>query len=451
MKLSSKTKISFLFIGDVIALYLSLALALAIRYGSSFYYEFSNRHLIPFSIAFTVWLLVFYIAGLYDLQRLRNNMDFIRTLMLALAVNAFLTITLFYLIPYFSIAPKTNLFLFLLIFGVTEVWWRRTFNIRAAFRDGLNKVLLFGNGDKVREIIEELKNKPQVGYEIKIWSSQGLTDSATKDLNKIVSNHSINLIVVPHAIRDDEKMTKRFYDLIASGVEVIDTPQFYELVFRKVPITEIDELWFLENHIGARKFYDELKRGLEIVLAIFIGVVLIPIEILFAIIIKFTSTGPVIYKQIRVGKNNKEFTLYKFRTMKTDAEKNGPVMSPWKAEGKRDPRLTFVGRFLTASHLDELPQILNILNGDLSFVGPRPERPEFVKIFKEQVPYYDIRHLVKPGVTGWAQINFRYATATTEDTYEKVQYDLYYIKNRSPIMDIAIVIKTIKSFFISPK
>ena len=139
--------------------------------------------------------------------------------------------------------------------------------------------------------------------------------------------------------------------------------------------------------------------------------------------------------------------LYKFRTMNVGAEKNG---AQWKTSGTVDPRLTPIGRILVASHLDELPQLLNIIKGELSFVGPRPERPEFVKVLAEKIPYYDIRHLVKPGVTGWAQINYRYG-ASIEDSYEKLQYDIYYIKNRSIILDAAIILKTIKSFFVNKK
>jgi lipopolysaccharide/colanic/teichoic acid biosynthesis glycosyltransferase len=158
--------------------------------------------------------------------------------------------------------------------------------------------------------------------------------------------------------------------------------------------------------------------------------------------VKITSDGAAIFKQKRVGKNGSEFTIYKFRTMKIDAEKNGPQ---W-ANYFNDSRATKIGKFLRTTHLDELPQLVNIIKGELSFIGPRPERPEFVESLKKEIPYYELRHLTRPGVTGWAQINFRYG-ATVKEAYEKTQFDIYYIKNNSPFLDLSILLKTIKFLF----
>jgi lipopolysaccharide/colanic/teichoic acid biosynthesis glycosyltransferase len=160
--------------------------------------------------------------------------------------------------------------------------------------------------------------------------------------------------------------------------------------------------------------------------------------------IKLTSRGSVIYKQQRIGKNGRVFILYKFRTMIPEAESDGPK---WAEE--QDERVTIIGRFLRRTHLDELPQLINVIKGDLSFVGPRPERPEFVEHLKKKIPYYEIRHLIKPGITGWAQINYKYASSI-DDTYEKLQFDIYYIKKRSIVLDILILLKTIKTVFINP-
>jgi len=168
------------------------------------------------------------------------------------------------------------------------------------------------------------------------------------------------------------------------------------------------------------------------------------LEILIAILVAVTSSGPAIYKQVRVGKNGRHFTLYKFRTMRQDAEKQG---AQWATKG--DARATPVGKFLRASHLDELPQLANIIRGDISFVGPRPERPEWVEKLEKQIPYYEARLLVKPGISGWAQLNHR-ADLALEDVKEKLQYDIYYLKNRSLILDLAIIVKTIKTFFVNP-
>ena len=154
--------------------------------------------------------------------------------------------------------------------------------------------------------------------------------------------------------------------------------------------------------------------------------------------IMLNSRGPIIYKQKRVGKNNRHFFIYKFRTMVSDAEKHGPQ---WAV--KNDSRVTAVGKFLRASRLDELPQIINVLKGDINFIGPRPERPEFIKVLVKKVPHYNLRHVIRPGLTGWAQVNFKYA-ASKEDTARKLEYDLFYLKNRSHSLDFKILLKTIK-------
>ncbi|MEK7075474.1 MAG: exopolysaccharide biosynthesis polyprenyl glycosylphosphotransferase, partial [Patescibacteria group bacterium] len=192
-------------------------------------------------------------------------------------------------------------------------------------------------------------------------------------------------------------------------------------------------------------FYDAAKRTIDFCLALFFNIVFLPLILIIALLIKSTSKGLIIFKQERVGLNNESFTLFKFRTMRPDAEKNGPQ---WASEN--DSRITPFGKILRRTHLDELPQLFNILKGDLSFVGPRPERPEFVEKLKEQIPYYEIRHIIKPGLTGWAQINYRYG-ASVKDAYEKLQYEIYYLKNRSLILDLLIILKTVRLFFINPK
>lgn len=180
MKLGSRAKISLLIVGDVIALYASLVLTLALRYGGDFSQELVSVHLVPFSSAFALWLIVFYVAGLYDLGRLRNNLDFIKTLGLTLLVNLLLTIALFYLIPAFGITPKTNLFIFASIFSVLETWWRRSWNVRATFREGLNRVLIIGTSKSTEEIIAAMHNNPQLGYELALRIGTNPESSETK-------------------------------------------------------------------------------------------------------------------------------------------------------------------------------------------------------------------------------------------------------------------------------
>jgi len=442
-KLSRRTKVLLLVCGDILAFYAALAIALFLRYQQLAYYELITAHLVPFSLAALIWLLVFYIAGLYDLPRLRNNLEFLKTLAVVLAINTGLTITLFYLLPWLGIAPRRNLFIFILVFACLEAWWRTRFNIRASFREGLNRVLLIGENARIKEMAEALTKNPQMGYEITVWLKRGLADPNVRELPNLIRRHHINIAVIPNETTENEALTKIFYDLLTSGISVFNVPVFYESVFRKVALSELDKSWFLENHLGERKFYDELKRGLEFASALILSLIISPLVLLLALLIRSTSRGPIIYKQTRVGAHGKEFILYKFRSMKKDAEKNGPQWST-----AQDNRTTLLGKILRYTHLDELPQIWNILRGELSFVGPRPERPEFVTELEAKIPHYKIRLLVKPGITGWAQINYRYG-ASVEDAYEKMQYDIYYIKHRALVLDLAIIIKTIKSFFIN--
>lgn len=448
MTLASKAKIAFLFFGDIVALYFALFLTIILRYGDYFVWAFREQHFWPFSIIFAIWIGVFYIAGLYDLRRLRNNLDFLKTLAASLATNFAIAIFFFYLVPAFGIAPRRNLFLFLVLFTLLEIFWRRSFNGRVAQEEAPNKVALISNGgsDLIDKILsEDPRWLPQLGYEITTRLPEEDILSRPEKIKKLAEAGGINFIVIPRRLKNNDKLTRVLYELLGAGVEIRDLPSFYEAVARKVPLSEVEESWFLENLIGQQKFYDPLKRGWEFLSALLLFLVLLPLNLLIAAVIKLTSRGPVIYKQVRVGQQHKNFMLYKFRSMPVDAEKDGAA---WARPD--DARPTPFGKFLRKTHLDELPQLWNILKGDLSFVGPRPERPEFVKILKDKIPYYEARLLIKPGVTGWAQIHHR-SDMTEKDVTEKLQYDLYYIKNRSPILDLAIILKTVKTLFTTPK
>jgi exopolysaccharide biosynthesis polyprenyl glycosylphosphotransferase len=446
--MNNRAKIFFLLLGDIVALYAALFLALVIRYGGAFYEEFKDVHAIPFSIIFAIWLIIFFIAGLYDLRRLRDNLEFVKTLWLAIATSAVVSILIFYAIPLFGIAPKTNLFIFVIVFIAIETIWRRSFNRSVSGGDIPNKVLLIGNG-ATHEIEKNIAENAQLGYEVRAKLDETAAAQTPEMIQKIVNERDINCVVVSRHVKREGHLPATLFQLFSKGILVIDLPNFYEAVMRKVPLDDLEEIWFLENIEGAAQFYDPLKRAWEFAAALIVGIVLLPFELLIAILVALTSRGPVIYRQTRVGKNGRNFTLYKFRSMMAlaadgSAETGGAA---WATKG--DARTTPIGKFLRASHLDELPQLINVLRGDLSFVGPRPERPEWVGKLEKQIPYYETRLLVKPGITGWAQLNHR-ADLTTADVKQKLQYDIYYLKNRSLILDLAIIVKTLKSFFVNP-
>lgn len=435
-----------LFLGDALWLYASLWLTLLIRYGevpsSALYTQLAG----PFTFIFFVWILIFYVGGLYELSALKNNYLFLRHLLGAIFSAAAISTILFYFIPLFGITPKTTLFIFLGVFGLVSYIWRSIFNDVLTSGKAETRILLVGDSPIVRDLAEAISKHPQLGYEIRFWMKEGLDDKEFSHLSQIIVSEKINLIVIPAHIKKSSRAARAIYQTLVLGIEVVDLADLYEIVYRKVPLAELEEVWFLENIAKSHRMYEILKRPLEIVLAILCFILFLPFALLIGLYISLVDGMPIIYRQKRVGQFGRVFTLYKFRTLRRDAEALGPQ---WAAHEK-DKRAIPLGNLLRRSHLDELPQLWNILRGDLSLVGPRPERPEFTSTLKETIPYYDLRHLIRPGITGWAQINYRYG-ASTDDAYEKLQYDIYHLKNRSILLDLLIVVKTLRLFFSANK
>ena len=242
-----------------------------------------------------------------------------------------------------------------------------------------------------------------------------------------------------------DKMVRRVMELRFSGVRVYDLTDFYEEFMQKVPILHLRDNWFALSHgfdLLHHNMQMRIKRVLDVVFSLVLFLIASPLMLLVAIAIKLDckgdSKGPVIYKQLRTGLNGTDFYIFKFRTMIKDSETEGPQ---WAA--RNDSRVTLVGRFLRRSRLDELPQLWNVLRGEMSFIGPRPERPDFNRKLEQVIPYYDLRHLIKPGIAGWAQVKYDYGSST-QDALEKLQYDIFYIKNYSLLLDLFIFFKTIR-------
>ncbi len=430
-----------LLFGDIALLYLSLLAALLLKYRGGFWDELVLYHLQPFSIVFIFWVLIFYIAGLYEPRILKNTLGFLKILIGAVIASTLLTVIFFYSIPKFGIAPKTNLFLFVVIFLILIFLWRRFFNQTLQKASPLNRLLLIGDNREYEEIIKQIEMNPQIGYKVSFWLKNA-TEEELKRLPDIIGEHAINTLVLPLDFKRERHLTKIIFENINPELEVMDVSGLYERIFQKVPLSALEEIWFIENVTkGNKSLYELIKRLIEIAFAIIAGIVFLPLCLLIAVLIKITSPkGPIIYQQTRVGKSSKYFILYKFRTMIPNAEIEGPR---WTVPN--DSRITPLGKILRRTHLDEIPQLINLFQGNLALVGPRPERPEFVEDLKKKIPYYDVRHLIKPGLTGWAQINYRYG-ASIEDAQEKLKYDLFYLKNRDLITDLSIVLKTIKLF-----
>jgi len=424
-------KFAILLLGDSAAAYLSLAAALFLRYKGSTMPEHWRDHAAAFTVVFFLWFVIFYIVGLYEFRGLRGRIELISRTSEGLGASFFISLAVFYLVPFFRIAPKTNLVITMGIFAVFFLGWRLlTMHLFSRHKFRLS-LLFLGTAPEVHELKRSVSSNPHLGYNVlgqfeALPTSGNLPDS--------------DVIVVSHLLPENDDMTKVLYNRFFAATTVIDLPNFYEEIHRMAPESAMNKQWVLGN-IARRdvSLYEFVKRPLDIALALALAVPTIILTPFIALAIRLEDFGPIFYLQIRVGKNGRLFTMLKFRTMRTDAEKDGAVFAELS-----DDRVTRVGRLLRATRLDELPQIWNIILGDMSFVGPRPERPEMESSLTEVIPLFPVRRLARPGLTGWAQIKVPYASST-EDHRKKLRHDLYYLKHQSLALDTAIILQTIYS------
>ncbi|MEK7643486.1 MAG: exopolysaccharide biosynthesis polyprenyl glycosylphosphotransferase [Patescibacteria group bacterium] len=430
-------RILTLLLGDLLILWAGLLVVLGGRYGFTKFDHVLQLHVLPFSIVFAMWLTIFYISGLYDVRNTQETATLLRTLIYTVATNGILAMMLFYFVPFFIITPKINLMLDIGLTAALLTAWRL---IVARFATTASKVrvLLFGDSSEINELASAITRYPQLGYHIAARAK------TIHELSTLLQAHTIEIVVAPKDAQIDTTFVHTIYDTLHRGVRFIDAATFYEKILGKIPVTLISKTWFLENIAETEKyFFESIKRGFDILFAIILGTITIVTLPIVILIITLDSRGPLFIRQKRVGRHGKEFILYKYRTMialSPDglAETHGAVWAE-----KNDKRVTRMGKILRTTRIDELPQLWNVLRGDLSFIGPRPERPEFVRELALHIPYYEMRNLVRPGLSGWAQINPPYYYGTDKEALLKLQYDLYYIKNRDLGLDLEIVLKTL--------
>jgi exopolysaccharide biosynthesis polyprenyl glycosylphosphotransferase len=444
MLISNKKEALILFAGDVFFLLLSLWLMLLLRYqevpSSGLFFD----HLAPFSILFLVWIFIFFVSGLYEKHTSILKSRIPSIILNAQIVNSAIAVLFFYLVPFFGITPKTNLFIYLIVSFVFMLYWR----IHGySFLHGKNKqnAILIGSGDEMRELKEEVNNNSR--YDLKFISSVDLNDIDSLDFQeeilKRVYSEEVQVIAADLKNEKVEPILPNLYNLIFSKVRFIDMYKIYEDIFDRVPLSLVKYNWFLENiSTSPGKTYDALKRAMDIILALplFIIVVVIFYPLVY-LAIKFDDRGELFIIQERVGKNNKPIRILKFRTMSSNDQGN--------EEAVKQNKDTRVGKFLRKTRIDELPQLWNVIKGDVSLIGPRPELPVLVKLYEKEIPYYNVRHLIKPGLSGWAQLYQKdppKVNANYDKTKAKLSYDLYYIKNRSFALDVKIALKTLKTF-----
>ncbi len=419
-----------IFIPDIVWLYVSLFLALWIRYGQNLTPEIQATHLKAFSLIFLFWLVVFFSHGLFDFSVLRRYTKLFFSLLSASVVNIIIAITIFYSQSNWLLRPGRFLILQVVLAFILLFVWHLF--IKYVFKNRLTQGLyLFSFNNELRELEQEIVANSFLGFRV-----LGHLNSET--LDSIKFNSSVG-IILPDNLQANPDILKKFYELRTLGVNFYNHKDFYEQLLRRVYLSQINEIWFLENiEYREKRIYNLIKRLVDVLLGL-VGVGLFLISLpLVALIIVLNSRGGIFFAQERVGQHGKKFKVYKYRTMK-----QGTATNTWTSVN--DPRITSVGKFLRMSRIDELPQFINLILGNMSLVGPRPEQPHLVEDLKRTVPFYDERHLVKPGLTGWAQLNI-YAS-TLEETKLKLQYDLYYIKHRSILFDLEIIIKTIYYIF----
>ncbi|BCA79477.1 TIGR03013 family XrtA/PEP-CTERM system glycosyltransferase [Desulfuromonas sp. AOP6] len=434
--------------GDLLIAFMAHHCGLMVRSGTlSFLDGNYQQDILRVLIFALVLLFTTYFSEMYSREK-RFGLSETLGRVLASLVLAFVVLSATY---YFqpSIAIRADiLILSLILFGIIQFLWHNRYPLLLRVPGISKKVLVFGVGPLAQQM-EMLISMSNTGYVFEGFVSPGREyDPDSKDpliasvdtLLAAAEDRKVNKIVISLSERRGVFPVREILRCKLKGIEIVDAVTFYEDVTGKLMVENINPSWFIfSGGFKLTQFMRGMKRVLDVILSLTGIILFLPFAPIIAVMIKLDSPGPVLFKQLRVGVGEKTFHLYKFRTMREDAEKNSGAV--WATED--DPRITRVGRFLRKSRLDEVPQLFNVLRGDMSFVGPRPERPEFVNKLNERVPYYATRHTVKPGVTGWAQVKYPYG-ASEEDALEKLRYDLFYIKNYSLLLDLVIILETVK-------
>jgi sugar transferase (PEP-CTERM system associated) len=397
-------------------------------------------------------VIAFYYSDLYAIDQTLSFQELTQRFIAGLGTSCIVIGMVSYPIPKFG---KSIYLSEMLVMGIALGVWRLGF-MRVIKQAGIRaKVLIIGTRSVGRLVAEELYLRKKLGMEVVGFVSETtgrMTLSygnpkkveipifAPSSLMGLVASSRVNRILLAGADHCPKSYIEELVGMRAMGVAIEDCHSFYERLSSKIAVADLPPEWIaLSGGFRRDRFILAAKRIIDVIFS-FVGLILAaPVALMTALAIRLESSGPIFYRQERIGQGERHFTLIKFRSMTDNAEAEvGPV---WAA--KNDPRVTRVGAVIRKLRIDEIPQMINVLKGEMSFVGPRPERPFFVEKLKQNIPYYDLRHSVKPGITGWAQISYRYGDSE-RDAVEKLQYDLYYIKHMSPIFDLQIIFESFK-------
>jgi sugar transferase (PEP-CTERM system associated) len=416
------------------------------------YYTFDTITVLKaFLITFTCQTCLYY-NDLYDLKVTDTVLELGIRLFQALGVAAIL-LAIFYFIFPTAIIQQGIFIVTLALVIVFIISWRVLYSYVLSIGLFNQKITILGSSDIAKEIFTQIRERRDCGYEIACviaeeeWCLENLPDvefikpGSYKSLCELVQQKKVCKIVVALKEKRNSLPIQDLLDCRVFGIEVLDGNSFYEMLTGKLIVEAINPSWLIFSHGFQKPFMKKfIKRTIDLALSFSMLVLLSPVVLLVAVLIKLDSKGPVLFSQERVGRNRKPYVVHKFRSMREDAEAHtGPVWAQ-----SNDKRITRIGHIIRKWRVDEIPQLWNVLKGEMSFVGPRPEREHFVKELEAIIPYYKERFSVKPGLTGWAQVSYGYG-ATVEDAIEKLNYELFYIKNMSILMDIMIVARTVKT------
>lgn len=433
-----------LFVGDIIVFIGALVLSLAVRYGSWPEEAVINEHLAPFISLFFLWIVVFVIAGLYDTHVSFKRKSLPELLFKVQFLNMLFAVAFFFAFP-IGITPKTTLAVYLLISTALLAFWRLYVFPRIVSGTPIRAVII-GSGSEAHSLIDVLNGSPYFKFvtaDIIDIDQYPDIESKQSELLRYIDERDINLVVGDMHDERAGSLIELYYNLTFLNHEVrfIALHTMYEQMCHRIPPSLINEGWILEHATRTPHYlYGFVKRAIDVVLGLVLGAVSLIVYPFVIFAIKREDGGPIFYLQERVGQFNAPIRTIKFRTM------NGRDTN--ESALKTSLEVTKVGKVLRKTRIDELPQLWNVVMGDLSFIGPRPEIPSLVSVYAEQIPYYNMRHMIKPGLSGWAQINnldVPKGGVDVERTIEKLSFDLFYLKRRSLLLDIEIVLKTVKT------
>ncbi len=451
-----KLKFKKLFVGDLVLAGLAFYLALRFRFDLQYaHYELFSKSLFRPILFVSVLATVSYVFEMYSLSKQRNVTQLLQQIIMSVFVSFLALSAIIFLNPAWMLG-RGVLAISLLLFVCFQFCWHMLFRTAFDLPYLAEHIIIVGTGQTALQISKLIKSASDVNHVLKgfiSYAERSETESYVpqemilgnmEHLLEIVTRVSATkLVVIHHQDLENSYSQNLLLNCKLLGVDVSDAPSYFESVSEKLMLEHLD----MNDLIYSSGFRSSaltiiMKRVFDVVLSVIGIVIMVPFFPIISLLVKFNSVGPVFYRQERVGYMGKRFYLYKFRTMRKDAELGTGAV--WAQEN--DPRISPIGKLLRKTRLDELPQLFNVLVGNMSFIGPRPERPEFVSELQEQIPFYTKRHFIKPGITGWAQVKHPYG-ASIEESYEKLRYDLYYFKHMNLFLDTLIFLKTIRVVF----